>query len=99
LEDLFKIEVGKLVHFHFQRKLRLNLSNLFQPQCNISNRNTRSSKNPNLLYVPLYKTSRLQRCKKYLGVKIWNKILPEIQNSNFKTFKRKYKEHLLQSYF
>jgi len=27
LEDLFKIEVGKLVHFHFQRKLPLNLFN------------------------------------------------------------------------
>jgi len=62
LEDLFKIEAGKLVYFHFQRKLLLNLANLFQFQCNISNRITRSSKIPNLLYVLRYKTSRLQRC-------------------------------------
>jgi len=75
LEDLFIIEVGKLVHFHFQRKLPLNLSNLFQLQCNISNRN-KSSKNHNLLYVPSYKTSRLQRSIKNLGVKIRNKIPP-----------------------
>jgi len=53
LENLFKIEVGKLVHFHFQRKLSLILSNLFQPQCNISKKNTRSSKKPNLLLACL----------------------------------------------
>ena len=42
-----------------------------------------------------YKTSRMQKCIKYQGVKIWNDIPSEIQNSNSKNFKRKMKKHLL----
>ena len=48
-----------------------------------------------IICILLEKTSRMQKCIKYQGVKIWNDIPSEIQNSNSKNFKRKMKKHLL----
>jgi len=61
MEDLFKIDIGKLVYFHFQRNFSWSIRPFSTPmQHSLFNRNT-SSKKPNLLYVSCYKTSRLQR--------------------------------------
>ena len=52
-----------------------NLSNYFILTSQISEKSTRlNEKSKKTLHIPFYKTSRLQRCIKYQGVKIWNKI-------------------------
>ena len=99
ITDLYKLEIGKLVHAQFFNKLPYTLSNYFIESSNISQKTTRNvwkgSKN---LYIPQYSNARLQRCIKYQGVKIWNEIPREIQNTSTITFKKRYQEHLLQYY-
>ena len=95
LPNLYKLEVSKLVHAHIRNQLPHKLSNYFTFTSNISSRNTRTTQKKNHLYTPRYKTSRMQKCIKYQGVKIWNDIPSEIQNSNSKNFKKKMKKHLL----
>ena len=63
----------------------------------ISLRSTRSTQQTKTrLYIPRYPTSRLQKCIKYQEVTIWNQIPPEIQSASSKSFKSKFKKHLLQ---
>ena len=60
---------------------------------------TRSSESqPNLLYIPYYPTTRLQRCIKFQGVKIWNNIPLDIQNKSSEKFKSQFKKFLLTCY-
>ena len=99
LNDLFKMEVAKIVHSHFTNNLPSRLSKVFTLTKNISSRATRATESSrNTLYIPRYSTIRLQRCIKYQEVKIWNNISLEIQNSSTRLFKNKYKKYLLQNY-
>ena len=67
LQDLFKIEVAKIVNAHFTDNL---LSKIFTLTKNISRATTATESSRNTLYIPRYSTIRLQRCIKYQGVKI-----------------------------
>jgi len=58
IPDLFKLEVGKLVHAHFQNKLPNSLSNLFFLTRDISSKALRFT-NTNILYILRYRTNRL----------------------------------------
>ena len=99
LNDLFKMEVAKIVHSHFMNNLPTKLSKLFTLTKNISSRATRAIESPrNTLYILQYSTIRLQRRIKYQGDKIWNNIPLEIQNSSARLYKNKYKKYLLHSY-
>ena len=99
LPDLFKLEIGKLIHSHFTHDLPDALSNLFTLSNSVSHKSTRSTNaRSKRLYIPPYKTNRPQKCMKYQGSKIWNDISSEIQNSTTKKFKVKFKKHLLQQY-
>ena len=56
-------------------------------------------KNPKkTLHIPFYKSSQLQRCIKYQGVKMWNEIPIQIQNASFSVFKYDFKNYLLKPY-
>ena len=56
-----------------------------------------SSQKKNQLYIPRFRTNRLQRSVKYRGVKVWNDIPNEIKNnnSNFSNLKKIHKKHLI----
>ena len=93
------MEIAKIVHSHFTKYLPSKLSKFFKLTKNISSRATRATESSrNTLYILRYSTIRLQRCIKYQGVKIWNNIPSEIQNSSARLFKKKYKKYLLQNY-
>ena len=65
-----------------------NLSNYFTLTSQISEKSTRLNEiSKKTLHIPFYKTSRLQRCIKYQGVKIWNEIPIQIQNASYSVFK------------
>ena len=72
LIDLHKLEIGVIVHAQLQNKLFFKLCNYFIQSSNISLRITRNVWKGSI--TPQYSTARLQRCIKYQGVKIWNKI-------------------------
>ena len=74
-----------------------NLSNYFILTSQISEKSTRlNEKSKKTLHIPFYKTSRLQRCIKYQGVKMWNEI--PIQIASYSVFKYEFKKHLLKPY-
>ena len=73
-------------------------SNFFTKVGPVNTPTTRSSSNPNNLYIPCYKTNRIQRSIKYQGVKVWNSIPVEIQNLPKSRFRIKLKSHLMQAY-
>ena len=99
LTDRYKLEVGKFIHANFKKMLPNNLSNYFILTSQISEKSTRlNEKSKKILHIPFYKTSRLQRCIKYQGVKIWNKIPIQIQNASYSIFKYEFKKHLLKPY-
>ena len=65
-----------------------NLSNYFILTSQISKKSTRlNKKSKKTLHIPFYKTSHLQRPIKYQGVKIWNEIPIQIQNTSYNVFK------------
>ena len=91
LTDLFKLEIGKFVHAHLHNKLPHYLNNYFTLTRAVSELTTRSSNEISRLYIPRYKTNRLQKCIKYQGVKIWNEIPPNIQNLSKKLLNLNFK--------
>ena len=76
-----------------------NLSNYFILTSQISKKSTRlNKKSKKNLHISFYKTLRLQRCIKYQGVKIWNEIPIQIQNTYYSVFKSEFKKYLLKPY-
>ena len=101
IPELYKHEVAKLVFHHYHQRLPPLLSNLYIKTNHVSQKCTRSSSTANkpTLYIPLYKTTRLQKSIRYQGVKIWNKIPTSIKTKqSFKSFEVSYKNYLLNMY-
>ena len=67
INDLFKMEVAKIVHSHFMNNLPSKLSKFFTLTKNISSRATRATESShNTLYIPRYSTIR---CNDALNIK------------------------------
>ena len=96
LQDLYTIEIAKLTYnfIHQPNLLPKVLSDIFIKATSVSQRQIRSSiAHINLLYIPRYRSNKLQRSLKYQGVKVWNSIPPEIRNSSSRSFSHKLKKH------
>ena len=99
LSDLLKLEIEKFVHAHFNNKLPFTLSGYFSLTSEVYQKNTSSTlSRTNCLYIPRFRTNRLQKCIRYQGVKIWNDIPPEIRTTSPILFKKRYKKHLIEFY-
>ena len=72
LAKLYKLEVAKLIYDCIRNNIPYSLSNMFIKTFQISARAARSSINTNNLYIPRYRTNKLQRSIRYQSVKIWN---------------------------
>ena len=79
------------------KQLPVQFDNYFDNVHAIHKRSTRTSQMKNQLYIPRFRTNRLQRSIKYRGVKVWNDIPNEIKNNkcNFSAFKRINKKYLI----
>ena len=77
LHDLHIYETAIFMHKFHNNKLPLSFSRFLVQDAEIHSANTRISTTGLKYYIPQYKTNRLQRSIKYVGVKIWNKI-PEL---------------------
>ena len=101
LTDLYKIEISKLMYniVHRPRYLPNNFSKYFEKACKISQRSTRFTTQENdLLYIPRFRSNRLQNSVRYLGVKIWNSIPHSIRLLPPISFKVKLKNFFVKSY-
>ena len=79
LHDLHIYETAIFMHKFHNNKLPLSFSRYFVRIAEIHSANTRRSTTGLKYYIPQYKTNRLQRSIKYVGVKIWNKIPDSIK--------------------
>ena len=95
LNQLLTFETAKFMYKYTKNSLPETFTNYFSYVKDIHDRNTRSSAIPNQLYIPKYRSSRLQRTIKYRGVKVWNDIDSDLQNFSFHTFKKLIKKVLI----
>ena len=97
LNTLLSQETAKFTYKFIHKQLSFQFDNYFNSLLAINKRSTRASQMKNQLYIPRFRTNRLQRSIKYRGVKIWNDRPNEIKNNNcnFLTFKKIYKKHLI----
>ena len=82
------------------KQLLVEFDNNFDRIPEINKRNTRASQKKNQLYIPRFRTNKLQKSVKYRGIKVWIGIPKEITNNNgnFATFKKSTKTLNLTSY-
>ena len=97
INELFKFEIGKLMHQHSHNLLLPGISSLFTDLSTIYSRQTRSQTQKSL-YLPKFSTKRCQRSIKFQGTKIWNSFSPEYKILSFRKFKSKFKNQLIATY-
>ena len=99
LDDLFILEIAKLMYLFIPNKMPDRFKNYFMYSTDVFSYSTSNSKTNQLLYFTHYSTNRTQRSFKYLGVKIWNSIPQNIkQHSTYRNFKNSYKYCLVSNY-
>ena len=81
-----------------RKKLSNGLNCHFTPVRAIHTRTTRLALCELNLYLPRYRTQKLQKSLKYQGAKIWNTVPYELKKFPFDQFKFKYKKYLLLNY-
>ena len=86
IDDLLKYEIAKFVHCNITNKTPNSFRNYFCKTTEHSSRVTRQSSNNLNLYIPRYRTNKLQRSIKYQGVKIWISIPQKIRVLSYKRF-------------
>ena len=65
LPELYKLEIAKFVRRFMHNTLPQSFSKFFTKVGQVNTRTTRSSSNPSNLYIPCYKSNRIQRSIKY----------------------------------
>ena len=98
LKDLYTYEVAKMMHKHSRKQLPSSFNSYFATVNAKHTRTTRLASSDFNLFLPRYRTKKLQRNFKYQGVKIWNSLSEELKILSFNQFKIKYKQKLLSKY-
>ena len=95
IDDLLKYEIAKFVHCNITNKTPNSFRNYFCKTAEYSSRVKKQSSDNSNLYIPRYRTNKLQRCIKYQGVKIWNSIPQKTRVLSYDRFKIQNKSFLL----
>ena len=98
IHDAFKHEVAKFIHNCNKTLNPTPFLNYFKKTHQVLIRHTRQSEDKDNLYIPKYRSNRLQRCIKYQAVKIWYNIPSEIKRHSFNAFKFRFKQYLLSQH-
>ena len=97
-DDLLFLETAKLMYKIDRCQNPTTLNHYFKKTKNVHSFNTCSTVHQQY-YPPKFKTNRLQRSLAYRGVKIWNKLPPEIKSTtSFGGFTKNLKKYLIQKY-
>ena len=78
VKDIYELEIAKFMHSYYQCKLPENIDNCFKNASNHHKYNIKLIVNNNY-YVERANTQKRQWSCSYIGVKIWNKLLPTIK--------------------
>ena len=98
LNNLYTHEIAKLMFKYAHKTTPIAFSSFFTPVISIHTRITRLASYSNNLYLPRYKTNKLQKSFKFQGIKIWNSIPNDLRKLSFNQFKMKCKKILLSNY-
>ena len=97
VKDIYELEIAKFMHSYYHCKLPENFDNYFKNASNHHKYNTRSIANDNH-YVERANTRKGQRSCSYIGVKIWNKLLPTIKQLTKYSFSKHIKKSVINNY-
>ena len=97
LNDLYTHEIAKLMFKYAHTTTPIAFFS-FTPVISIHTQTTRLASYSNNLYLPRYKTNKMQRSFKFQGVKIWNSIPNDLRKLSFNQIKMKYKKILYFNY-
>ena len=95
--DMYRLEIAKFMHHFHSKSLPFIFTDYFMYLKDCHNRKTRISNHTNF-FLPYYSSSRLQRCIKYSGVRLWNCIPENIKKLAHKNFVVAYKKVLTDQY-
>ena len=97
VKDINELEIAKFMHSYYYCKLPKNFYNQLKNASNLHKYNTRSIVNDNY-YVERTNTQKEQRSSSYIGVKIWNKLLPTIKQLTKYSFSKHIKKSMIKNY-
>ena len=97
VNDMFKYEIGKLMHQYTHKKLPEHFNNYFTYMSKVHSYSTRNNVT-NQIAQPRFSTSRSQKSFKFIGAKLWNEISYSIKQLSYPKFKSEYKNFLLSKY-
>ena len=96
LKKLYVYNVGLFMYKYDNDMLPELFADMFTPVCKIHNYDTRKSSGYHL-YVDFHRTTRSQKCIKYLGPHIWNFILTKMNpHCSIGLFKSTFRNLLMQ---
>jgi hypothetical protein len=97
LEDIFKLEIGKFMHRAETKSLPENFENYFTRIENMHSYNLRSI-NRKTFYAKPTNTTQYKNWVTNSGVRLWEGISAELKVLPYKSFTKKYKQHIVESY-
>ena len=97
VKDIDELEMAKFILSYYHCKLSENFDNYFKNASNLHKYDTRWIVNENY-YVERADTRKGQRSSSYIGVKIWNKLLPTIKQLSKYSFSKHIKKSMINNY-
>ena len=98
IEDPYTLEVAKVMHKFSRYKLPNIFSSFFRLINAIHARITRLASSNLNLYIPWYRTVKMQRFDKFQGVSVWNSVPHDMKILSFDCYKIQFKQHLMSNY-
>ena len=97
LDDIYSLELGKIMHKFHPGNLPDNFNHLFTPVNHVHCHATRSATRGAYFWQRAH-TKYGKRSLRHLGPKIWDKIDPSLHDSSQLTFKKQYRDELISAY-
>ena len=97
LSDLYRLELGKLMHMFFSKSIPRYFDNYFLEFKNANKHNIRSCTSRNLK-LPLYSTNRTQKSIKFQGAKLWNALSFSLKQQFRRKFVKEFKSDAIANY-
>ena len=97
LDDICKLELGKLMHRSFHKTLPITFDTIFSLKTKMHSYNLRSN-NVIMFQQPHATTAKMQNWITVQGPILWNSLPANIKEKSYKTFSKCLKEKMLNDY-
>ena len=97
LDDIYSLELGKIMHKFHSGNLPDNFNHHFTPVNQVHYHATRSATR-GAYFWQMAQTKYGERSLRHLGPKIWDKIDPSLRDSSQLTVKKQYRDVLISAY-